>query len=114
MQYQKLALSVRKKIMVSLMYPAVLLVLVVGAGRLSDHLRRPALRRPLRLHQRQASAADADSCIATRHRPLESTVLFVAAPSGGAGWPDCGFVPGRHLKTGQALVGSREDDAARC
>ena len=48
--YQKLSLAVRKKVMVSLMYPCVLIVLVIAVDGVSGDLRGAHLRRALHQH----------------------------------------------------------------
>ena len=56
--YQKLSLAVRKKVMVSLMYPCVLIVLVVAADGLPGDLRGADLRQPLQQHAGEAAGHD--------------------------------------------------------
>ncbi len=63
--YQKLSLAVRKKVMVSLMYPCVLIVLVMRADGVSGDLRGAHLRHALQQH---AGHAAADDGAPDRHR----------------------------------------------
>ena len=53
--YQKLALAIRKKMMLSLVYPTLLLVPGGLPDRISGHLRRAQFRRVVQEHVRQAA-----------------------------------------------------------
>ena len=74
--YQKLSLAVRKKVMVSLMYPCVLIVLVLVPDGVSGHLRGAEFRQLYTSMQAQLPAGDRDP---DRHRnhgaQLHSAVL---------------------------------------
>ena len=63
--YQRLSLSVRKKIMLSLLYPSVLIVLVLVPDCVPDHLRGAEFRRALQEHVGRLAGDDADP---DRHR----------------------------------------------
>ena len=56
--YQKLSLAVRKKVLVSLMYPCVLIVLVMLSDGLSGDIRGPDFRHALQQHAGHAAADD--------------------------------------------------------
>ncbi len=53
--YQKLSLAVRKKVMVSLMYPCVLIVLVICLMVFLVTYRGPDVRHPVQQHGRQTA-----------------------------------------------------------
>ena len=79
--YQKLSLAVRKKVMVSLMYPAVLMVLVMRPDGLPGDLRGAHLRHAIQQHAGQAAGHDGGPD-RRRHQAARSYIVVFA---GGAG-----------------------------
>ena len=62
--YQRLALAVRKKMLLSLIYPSILVFLVICLDRLPDHLRGPEFRAAIQQHVGPAAADDPVALIA--------------------------------------------------
>ena len=61
LDFQRVSLTFRKKLLASLIYPAVLVVMVIAPLHLPHHLRRPALRRAVRAAGHQAPGASPPS-----------------------------------------------------